>query len=125
MKCYNKKTFEIGVLRRELRSVKDIWHIPITLDFTFIVACRDKEYSYASMKDVYKEWKELKDYYTIDRADKGGLFIRKVSGMTMDPEWVEEDEKSGIKFDTMHEAESFIYDLKKRAKNNLQLKEEE
>lgn len=113
MKYYNKKTLEIGVLRREYRPTNDIWHIPITPKFTYIVACQDKEYSYASMKGVDREWKELKDYYTIDRADKGGLFIRKIPEVTMNPEWIEEDEKFGIKFDTRYEAESFISGLKK------------
>lgn len=115
-KCYNKKTLEIGEYDYGYEPI-GVSNDKISIDPNPypVVKCGDKTYKYEKYSDVDKEWEPLYDYYTIDRADKGGLFIRKINERSMLPEWIEADKKAGIKFDTAYEAEVFLYQLRKRA----------
>jgi leucyl-tRNA synthetase len=62
----------------------------------------------------------MKDYWTIERNEKGGLFVQKVAEMSMLPDWIKTDEEYGIKFATEGQAEKAVEKLKawKRLKDN-------
>jgi hypothetical protein len=61
----------------------------------------------------------MKDYWTIERNEKGGLFVHKVAEMSMLPDWIKTDEEYGIKFATEEQAEKAVEKLEawKRLKN--------
>lgn len=70
---------------------------------------------YDHFDEIAEEWEdyeEPKEYWTIDRSEKGGLFVHKVAELAMLPEWVECDEEYGIRFETEEEAEKAVEKLK-------------
>ena len=102
MKLRNRKTGEICKLR-------------ICTDGSYFIVATKKLYEYDSPTELYEEWEdceEPKEYWTIDRNEKGGLFVHKVAELAMLPEWVECDEEYGIRFGTEEEAEKAVEKLR-------------
>lgn len=101
MKLRNKKTGQKGnfIINKDHFECVDLEYVP----------------EYRNLAELNAEWedyKEPKEYWTIDRNEKGGLFVHKVAELAMLPEWVECDEEYGIRFGTEEEAEKAVEKLK-------------
>ena len=59
-----------------------------------------------------EDYEKPKEYFVIERADKGGLFVKIVHSMAMNPEWIMEDKQIGNYFETEEEAEKAVEKLK-------------
>lgn len=108
MKLRNKKTGQEGnfIINKDHFECVDLEYVP--------------EYrNLAELNEEWEDYEEPKEYWTIDRSEKGGLFVHKVAELAMLPEWVECDEAYGIRFETEEEAEKALEKLKafKRLRN--------
>jgi hypothetical protein len=103
MKLRNKKTGEIRTAF--VQVVLENNHPAKPLEF-------NTQLSIAELNEEWEDFEEPKDYWTIERNEKGGLFVHKVAEMSMLPDWIKTDEEYGIKFATEEEAEKAVEKLK-------------
>ena len=96
MKLRNKKTGEIVIFGEGIVDLNQI-------------GCKNVV---EMIEAGWEDYEEPKEYFVIERADKGGLFVKIVHSMAMNPEWIMEDKQIGNYFESEEEAKEAVEKLK-------------